>query len=79
MPAWRSAAGPLWALPWLAQVGRVPLYLLDADLPENKSQDRALTQRLYNPDPDTRIPQEVLLGIGGVRALRAMKIEPTER
>ncbi len=67
----------MWARVWLAQVGRVPLYLLDADLPENKSQDRALTQRLYNPDPDTRIPQEVLLGIGGVRALRAMKIEPT--
>lgn len=62
---------------WLAQVGRVPLYLLDSDLPENRAQDRALTQRLYNPDPDTRIPQEVLLGIGGVRALRAMKVEPT--
>ncbi|MBX7212663.1 MAG: alpha-glucan family phosphorylase [Thermoflexales bacterium] len=62
---------------WLAQVGRVPLYLLDADLPENRPQDRALTQRLYNPDPDTRIPQEVLLGIGGVRALRAMDVHPT--
>jgi starch phosphorylase len=61
---------------WKAQVGRVPLYLLDSDLPENTPSDRQLTQRLYNPDPDTRIDQELLLGIGGVRVLHELKIEP---
>lgn len=61
---------------WKAQVGRVPLYLIDTDLPENSPQDRVLTQRLYSPDPDTRINQEMVLGIGGVRALRALKINP---
>ena len=61
---------------WKAQVGRVPLYLMDTDLPENTPQDRVLTQRLYTPDPDTRINQEMVLGIGGVRALREMKIAP---
>jgi starch phosphorylase len=61
---------------WKAQVGRVPLYLIDTDLPENAPQDRELTQRLYSPDPDTRINQEVILGIGGVRVLRELKIEP---
>ncbi len=61
---------------WKAQVGRVPLYLMDTDLPENSPQDRVLTQRLYTPDPDTRINQEMVLGIGGVRALREMKIAP---
>jgi starch phosphorylase len=61
---------------WKAQVGRVPLYLMDTDLPENSPQDRVLTQRLYTPDPDTRINQEMVLGIGGARALREMKITP---
>ncbi len=61
---------------WKAQIGRVPLYLMDTDLPENSPQDRVLTQRLYTPDPDTRINQEMVLGIGGVRALREMKIAP---
>ena len=61
---------------WKAQVGRVPLYLIDSDLPENGEQDRQLTQRLYNPNPDTRIDQELVLGIGGVRVLRELKIEP---
>lgn len=61
---------------WKAQVGRVPLYLLDTDVPENSPSDRVLTQRLYSPDPDTRIDQEIVLGIGGVRALRALKVNP---
>jgi starch phosphorylase len=61
---------------WKAQVGRVPLYLLDSDLPDNRITDRQLTQRLYSPDPETRIDQELLLGIGGVRALAAMEITP---
>ncbi len=66
----------IWAQVWRAQVGRVPLYLLDTDVPRNTSRDRELTYRLYNPDPDTRIAQEIVLGIGGVRALRALGIEP---
>jgi starch phosphorylase len=61
---------------WKAQVGRIPLYLMDTDLPENAPQDRVITQRLYLPDPDTRINQEMVLGIGGVRALRELKITP---
>jgi starch phosphorylase len=67
---------PVYLHVWRAQVGRVPLYLLDSDLPENTQSDRHLTQRLYSPDPDTRIDQEVLLGIGGVRVLEALKIKP---
>jgi starch phosphorylase len=61
---------------WKAQVGRVPLYLLDSDLAQNSPNDRSLTQRLYSPDPDTRIDQELLLGIGGVRALAKLNITP---
>ncbi len=61
---------------WQADVGRVPLYLLDADLPENDDEDRLLTARLYGGAQETRISQEALLGIGGYRALRAMGITP---
>jgi glycogen phosphorylase len=61
---------------WRADVGRVPLFLLDADLPENAVDDRALTSRLYGGAQEMRISQEILLGIGGYRALRAMGIEP---
>ncbi len=61
---------------WKAQVGRVPLYLLDTDVATNAQPDQQLTYRLYSPDPDTRIAQEIVLGIGGVRALRALKINP---
>jgi glycogen phosphorylase len=61
---------------WRADVGRVPLFLLDADLPENAEEDRALTSRLYGGAQEMRIAQEILLGIGGHRALRAMGIEP---
>ena len=50
---------------WRLDVGRVPLYLLDTDLPENTAQDRKLTHVLYSGDRDTRIRQEILLGIGG--------------
>jgi glycogen phosphorylase len=57
---------------WLAQVGRVPLYLLDTDLPENREDDRWITGHLYGGDQDTRIRQEIVLGIGGLRALRAI-------
>ena len=57
---------------WVAQVGRVPLYLLDTDLPGNREDDRWITGHLYGGDQDTRIRQEIVLGIGGLRALRAI-------
>ncbi len=62
---------------WQLDVGHVHLYLLDTDLPENSSQDRAITYQLYGGDADTRIAQEIVLGIGGVRALRALGISPS--
>ena len=62
---------------WRAQVGRVPLYLLDTDLTSNSPEDRAVTGYLYGGDKDMRIRQEVLLGIGGIRALAALGIKPT--
>ena len=61
---------------WKAMVGRVPLYLLDANVPSNAPQDRHITQALYGGDNETRICQEMILGIGGLKALLAMKIEP---
>lgn len=57
-------------------VGRINLYLLDTNIPENNDEDRALTARLYGGNQRTRIRQELLLGIGGVRALNALGIEP---
>lgn len=62
---------------WRVQVGRLPLYLLDTNLPENESEDRDVTDRLYGGDVDLRIRQEILLGIGGVRALEALGLRPT--
>ena len=61
---------------WRVNVGRVPLLLLDADRPENDLTDRWITSRLYVGDPGVRLGQYALLGIGGVRALDAMGIEP---
>ncbi|RMF59692.1 MAG: glycosyltransferase family 1 protein [Calditrichaeota bacterium] len=60
---------------WKAQVGRVPIFLLDANLPENSTEDRLITSRLYGGDQEMRISQEVVLGMGGVMALKAMGIE----
>jgi starch phosphorylase len=57
---------------WVAQVGRVPLYLLDTELADNREDDRWITGHLYGGDQDTRIRQEMVLGIGGLRALRAI-------
>ncbi len=62
---------------WELRVGRVPLYLLDTDLDENAPNDRKLTARLYWSDIDLRIAQEVLLGVGGVRALRKLDYTPS--
>ena len=60
---------------WRVRVGRVTLYLLDTNLPENAPWDRELSARLYGGDRETRIQQEIILGIGGVRALRALGID----
>jgi starch phosphorylase len=62
---------------WRAQVGRVPLFLLDTNLAENKQEDRHITDQLYGGDNEMRIQQEIILGIGGVRALRALDVRPT--
>ena len=56
---------------WVAQVGRIPLLLLDSDIPENDHDLRNVTDRLYGGDQEHRIKQELLAGIGGVRAIRA--------
>jgi starch phosphorylase len=61
---------------WQVLLGRVKLFLLDTDLEENAPWDRELSARLYGGDRETRIQQEIILGIGGVRALRAMDIHP---
>jgi len=71
-----TRTGPLLAKVWLAQVGRVPLYLLDCDVEGNSPEDRELTSRLYGGDERTRIRQELVLGIGGMRALKALGITP---
>lgn len=55
---------------WIAQVGRVPLLLLDSDVPENEHEMRGVTDRLYGGDQEHRIRQEILAGVGGVRAIR---------
>ena len=61
---------------WKAEVGRIPVLFLDADIPENSPEDRELTARLYGGDLRTRITQELVLGVGGVRALRGAGIHP---
>jgi starch phosphorylase len=61
---------------WKIQVGRVPLYLLDSNVDGNSDEDRELTSRLYSSDLDLRISQEIILGIGGVRALRKLGHSP---
>ncbi len=65
------------AIVWKVLVGRVTLYLIDTDVPENSPENRALSARLYGGDQETRLCQEILLGIGGVRALRALGLAPT--
>ena len=61
---------------WRVDVGRVPLFLLDTDLPENGPVERWITARLYESDEHIRVAQYVLLGVGGVRALTALGFEP---
>jgi starch phosphorylase len=62
---------------WRANVGRVPVFLLDANRPENEPHSRDLTLRVYGGDNTTRIMQEMLLGVGGVRLLRALGYQPS--
>jgi starch phosphorylase len=62
---------------WLVNLGRVNLYLLDTAMEENEPQDQQLSSRLYTADRETRLQQEILLGIGGVRVLRALGIQPS--
>ncbi len=61
---------------WLIQVGRIPIYLMDTDVPRNVPQDRELSARLYGGDREMRISQEIVLGIGGVRAVVALGYNP---
>ena len=61
---------------WEMEVGRVHLYLLDTDIEQNSPVDRQLTARLYSSDPEVRISQEILLGMGGVQALRLLGQDP---
>ena len=62
---------------WRVQVGGVTLFLLDTDLDLNPPELRSISDRLYRPEPDRRLRQEIVLGIGGVRALRALGLEAT--
>jgi starch phosphorylase len=66
--------GEIHAVVWIVRVGCIPLYLLDTNLAENSSKIRNITSRLYAGNPEMRLAQEVLLGIGGIRALAAMGI-----
>jgi starch phosphorylase len=72
-------AGQLvYAQVWKVQVGRVSLFLLDTNIPANaRSEDRNITKQLYGGDHEMRIRQEILLGVGGYRALQAIGLEPT--
>ena len=62
---------------WLAKVGRISLYLLDTNVPQNSDVDRMITGHLYGGDAETRIVQEKVLGIGGVRLLRRLGVSPS--
>ena len=62
---------------WLVRVGRIQLYLMDSNIPENDSRFQTLTSYVYGGDIHTRISQEIVLGIGGIRLLRSLGIEPS--
>ena len=66
----------LYAKVWKANVGRIPLYLLDTDIDENNEHDRSITHQLYGGDQENRLKQEILLGIGGIRMLEAVGFTP---
>lgn len=62
---------------WMIQIGRIPLYLLDTNVSENSELDRKITETLYGGNVETRIQQEIVLGIGGIKALQVLGIHPT--
>ncbi len=66
----------LHAKAWKLDVGTVSLYLLDTDIPENNDEDKKITDQLYSGNNEHRLKQEIVLGIGGIRLLRALNIEP---
>src|SRR6266481_5641319 len=68
----REVSAKVWQLP----VGRIDLFLLDTDIPENNAEDRLITAELYGGDQEMRMRQEIVLGIGGVKALKALGIDP---
>ncbi len=67
----------VFAQAWLAQIGRISLYLLDTNIEQNNAVDQLVTGHLYGGDTETRVVQEKILGIGGVRLLRKLGIEPS--
>jgi glycogen phosphorylase len=73
----RIAGRDVHARLWRAQVGRIPVYLLDTNVADNAPSDRDITHRLYGGDESTRIRQEMILGIAGIRVLRTLGIQPT--
>lgn len=73
----RLAGRPLSIKIWHAKAGHTSLYLLDSDVAENSEHDRHITRQLYGGDNEMRIAQEIVLGIGGVRALRVLDLHPT--
>jgi starch phosphorylase len=84
--AWPQGCGPLVPVPladreiyvqvWQVRVGRVNLYLLDTNVSDNRPEDRGLSARLYTANQEERLQQLIILGIGGVRTLRALRIKP---
>ena len=68
--------GLVYAQAWYLQIDTVRLYLLDTDIPQNKEVDRHITDQLYSPSKEIRFKQEIILGIGGLRLLRALNINP---
>jgi starch phosphorylase len=74
----RMQTGTVWVKVWYIAVGRVKLYLLDTNIPENtREEDRDITDSLYGGDIHTRMRQEIVLGIGGLRALKELGLEPS--
>src|SRR5581483_5840323 len=74
----RLPTGDVYIQVWKLEVGRITLYLLDTNIPDNLlPQDRDITDSLYGGDTDTRIRQEIVIGIGGMRALKALDLNPT--
>jgi len=69
--------GPLTARAWKTQVGRISIYFLDTNLDQNNDEDRNITDQLYGGDNEMRVKQEILLGIGGMRLLKKLGIDPT--